>query len=56
MKWLKMNAMFWAGLGGMLLIYTGHTTEGAILLATLTSFAVGENNGERNERKKQTDS
>ena len=52
----KLMAMFWSGLGALLLIQMGYVEVGAALLGTILGFAVGEANGVKNERKKQTDS
>jgi len=37
-----------AGAGALLLIHNGYISEGAILLATMLSFFVGEQNGKTN--------
>lgn len=66
----KLLAMTWGGLGaitliagGVFTVSKGDTVSGLALIAvgspmlgTLLGFAVGEANGIKNERKKQTDS
>ena len=40
-------AIFFVGLGGLLLIYTGSSEAGAALLGSLVGFIMGELNGIR---------
>ena len=44
---LRILAGGFAGAGALLLLWQGHTAEGAILLATLMAFFVGEKNGQK---------
>ncbi len=43
----RLLAGAFAGIGALIFIWQGHTTEGAIILSTMVGFFVGEKNGQK---------